>query len=259
MPIDAEKTPSAIGLYLCALLMALFGALLGFVYMSSFPAQAFGSQAEYKASLAEAAAAVEAAQVAAESGEPIKGKDAASAKGALPTLGPKPGSAHFIEGEVYSSRTWEAKRKQLSAAGAQSVAFSVGEMNAWMASKFRPGVVDSDDEEAANLLIVPGLPNLGIADQGEFYLNVPTSITAFGATGDFMIFARCALKGNQVKLRSVNVRSAKVPLPGILGARILGVLMQGFSTSEEYQIISEAFARADTVKIVDNQFVFELR
>ncbi|WPJ95542.1 hypothetical protein SH580_19170 [Coraliomargarita algicola] len=239
MSIAADKTPSATGVYFCAVLMALLGALLGFGYMLAFPAKAFGSQAEYETSLADS------------SKKPSKAAKA--------DLGPKPGDAYYIEGAVLSSRSWEAKRASLSMEGAQSVEISTGEINAWMAAKFRPGQSASENDEEANLLIVPGVPNVGIVGDGQFYLNVPTTITAFGASDDFTISVLCELNASQPKIRSVNVRSAKVPMPQLLGARLLAVLSQGYAATEEYQIISEAFARADSVEVVGDQFVFKLR
>lgn len=47
MSLKPGKSPSELGLYFYATMMALFGATLGFAYMLSFPAQAFSSQEAY--------------------------------------------------------------------------------------------------------------------------------------------------------------------------------------------------------------------
>jgi hypothetical protein len=229
----SEKTPpSILGVYFYATLMALFGAVLGFVYMATFPGQAFSSKADYEASLAESEESVSA---------------------------PKPGDTYYIEGNVSGTRSWEPKRLQLAAEGAQSVRLSEGEINSWMTTKFRPGAIPSG-EEAAGLMIVPGVPNFAITDEGIVYLNLATAISAYGAKGNFIISARCTLDASgEVRFKSVNVSSAKVPLPGILGRQIYQTLAKGFKETEEYAIISEAFARADSIEIEGSELIFNLR
>ncbi len=229
---SSDKSPSVLGVYFYATLMALFGALLGFAYMATFAAQAFSSQADYEASLAKLE-------------EPIPA--------------PKPGGAYYIEGDVSRTRTWEPKRLQLTAAGAQTVRFTEREINSWMAAKFRPGVASSAEGES-DFLIAPGVPNLAITEAGDVYFNVPTTITAYGASDDFTISARCALDSSAgVQFTAVNISSARVPLPSIIGAKIYDVLVQGYKSTEEYKIISEAFARAESIEVVGGELVFKLR
>ena len=264
MAIASQKTPTALGVTFYAVLMALLGAILGFVYMVSFSAQAFASQAEYEASLLEDATEGEASGAS----EPTREGDESAGETAGGTLGfkhsgPKPGDAYYIEGEVLGSRTWEAKRAQLMSAGNQTVRLSVGEINAWMASKFitveAAGAELSEEEEKASLLIMPGSPNVGIADSQEFFINLPTTLSSFGSSGDFTVSVRCAMDAARVKLLSVNVRSAKVPFPGLLGAKLLGFLMKSYKSTEEYQIISAALARAESIEVAGDEFVLELR
>lgn len=229
---SSEKSPSVIGVYFYATLMALFGAGLGFVYMTSFAAQAFSSQAEYEAS---------------------------RAKLEQPIPGVKPGDAYYIEGAVSRTRSWEPKRLQLSTAGEQTVRFTESEINSWMAAKFRPGVAPSGEDEAS-FLIVPGVPNVAIVDADTIYFNLPTTISAYGASDDFTISARCALDASgAVKFDSVNVSSAKVPLPGIIGAKIFDVLAEGYKSTEEYKIVTEALERAESIGIEGRELVFKLR
>ncbi|MFT5837456.1 MAG: hypothetical protein ACI9ZV_000961 [Candidatus Azotimanducaceae bacterium] len=234
--MSADSTEkSSFGVYFYATLMALLGALLGFVYMTTFTPQAFSSQAEYQASLAD-----------------LEGREE-------PIPVRKPGDAYYIQGIVPRTRSWEPKRLQLSAAGAQTVRFSEGEINSWMTAKFRPGVAPSG-EDAPSLLIVPGVPNVAIADEGTVYFNLPTTISAYGASNDFTISARCGLDASAgVQFDSVSISSAKVPLPGIFGAKLYRMLMKGFESTEEYKIISEAFARAESIEVVGSELVFKLR
>jgi len=231
MSATPEKSPGYFGVYFYAVLMALFGAFLGFFYMTTFAAQAFSSQPEYEASL--------------------EGLEE-------PIPAPKPGDAYYIEGDVSRTRAWEPKRAQLAAIGAQTVKFTEGEINAWMTAKFRPGAAPAGEEQPS-VLIVPGVPNVAIAAEGVVYFNLPTTITIYGATSDFTISSRCGLSADGLEFHSVSVSSAKVPWPSLLGAEIIGVLAKGYQSTQEYKIVSDAFARAESVKVEGQELVFNLR
>ncbi len=231
MSDKTEKSPSALGAYFYAVLVALFGALLGFVYMTTFPAQAFSSQKDYEASLEDLE-------------EPIPAA--------------KPGDAYYVEGAVLQTRTWEAKRQQLEASGSQKVRLSAGEINSWMAAKFRPGVSPAGDD-APSVLIVPGVPNFAMTEAGTLYLNLPTTITAYGSTNDFTISARCVANETGFDFATIQVSSAKVPLPNLLGRKIIETLSQGYQSTDEYQIISDAFARAESVEVAGGELILNLR
>jgi hypothetical protein len=227
MSAKTEKSPSILGVYFYAVLIVLFGALLGFAYMMTFPPQAFSSQAEYQASLAD-------------SEEPISA--------------PKPGDAYYIEGPMLRTRSWEAKRELLKAPGGQTVRLSAGEINAWMKAKFRPGLPPTNGEEPS-VLIVPGVPNVAITDAGFIYLNLPTTITAYGSTNDFTVSARGVFNAKDLHFEMILVSSAKLPLPDLLGTRLFETLSQSYQSTEEYAIFSEAFARAESVEIADGELV----
>lgn len=231
MPAKTEKSPSVLGVYFYAVLIALFGALLGFAYMMTFPAQAFSSQAEYEASLA----GLE---------EPVPP--------------PRPGDAYYIEGPILRTRSWETKRELLKAPGGQTVRLSPGEINAWMTAKFRQGLPPASEEEPS-VLIVPGVPNVAITEAGIMHLNLPTTITAYGSTNDFTVCARGVFAALDFRFETIRVSNAKLPLPNILGTRLFETLAQSYQSTEEYAILSEAFARAASVEIEDGELVFVLR
>ncbi len=229
---ENEKQPGVIGFYIYAIIMALFGACLGFAYLATFPAQAFASQAEYEASVAK------------------------SEEGEEPVF-IKPGDAYYIEGPILRSRSWEPKRTQLAAPGPQTVRFSAGEINGWMTAKFRPAAAPTG-EDASGLLIVPGVPNVGLVD-GGMYLNLPVNVTAYGASGDYTVSVFGPVDRSGLKVQSIGISSAKVPLPGIIGGQIIDTLSKGYQTTDEYKIIAEAFARADSIAVEVNELVFVLR
>mgnify|MGYP000217350784 CR=1 FL=1 len=109
VPDTKEKSSSFLSVYFYGVLMALFGGLLGFIYLATFPAEAFSSVEEYEKSIAELE-------------EPIYAK---------------PGDSYYIEGTTVRTRAWEDKRQQLSDGVAQTFSLSAGEINGWMAAKFR--------------------------------------------------------------------------------------------------------------------------
>ncbi len=231
-----EKSPSVLGVYFYAVLMALFGGLLGFVYMTTFPAQAFASEAEYQASV--------------ESPEGAEDSEG--------TVYAKPGDAYYIEGPVARSRSWEAKRDQISAPGEQVVRLSTGEMNGWMAAKFRPGAGPSG-EDAPDVLIVPGVPNLALLEDGRLYLNLPTTMSAYEASHDYTVSALCEIDASGLSFQSVKVSSARVPLPQILGAKVMKTLAQSYQSTEEYAIVTEALERAESIEVENGELVIRLR
>ncbi|MDA9317201.1 hypothetical protein N9Q19_00160 [Puniceicoccaceae bacterium] len=227
---NVEKPPSDLGVYFYAILTALVGGLLGFFYLTAFPAQTFYSQEEYEASIAELE-------------EPIYSK---------------PSDAYYIKGPVLKTRAWEAKRQQLSASGAKTVRLSAGEINSWMASKFRVPEPQAGDD-GPNILILPGVPNVGLVDGRGFYLNLPITITAYGAKGDYSLSAFGNLKPSGMKIKALGIRSAKVPLPNLIGKQILNTLSAGYKSTKEYRIVSEALARIESVEVEGDELVIVLQ
>lgn len=229
MSLKPGKSPSELGLYFYATMMALFGATLGFAYMLSFPAQAFSSQEAYATMLAARA-------------EPIPES--------------KPGDAYYIEGSVLKTRTWELKRAQLTTKGAQTVKFAEGEMNAWLSAKFRPSTTPVG-EEKPSILIVPGAPNIAITPSGSLYLNLPTKISCYGSASEFTVSARCSIEPSGLKFEKTQVNNARVPFPNILGSKIFETLLQGYQSTEEYSILSDALARADSIELAGGELVLK--
>lgn len=234
---NSNKSPSVLGLYLCAYIMAVVGLLLGFLYMSRFPLQAFDSEAEYQAEYqAQLAEREEMALVP----------------------GPRPGDAYYIQGPVAQGRFWESKRDLLAAEGARVVKFSAAELNAWLNSSFQPGAVDKDDAEGG-ILLVPESPNVALTESGAVYFNLPTRLITFGSERDVMISARGDLTKDGFQIDRLNMSSAKLPFANILGTEFLKLVGASFRESADYQVLSDAFARAESVEVVDGELVFNLR
>jgi hypothetical protein len=209
---NTKQSIACFGIYFFGMPFALLGALIGFVYMMTFAAQAFSSEAEYVLSL-----------------EDTQG----------PTATPKPGGAYFLVGDVARTRAWKPKRYQLAAADEQTVKFNEGEINTWMTANLCPGAAPAGEDQPC-ILIIPGLPIVAIATDGLVYFNLSTKITTCGATNDFTISARVVLDADGLQLQAVSVSSAK----------ILRFLAQGYQSTDDYKIVSGSFSRADSVKVV---------
>lgn len=230
--LKPEKTPSLFGVYVIAALMAWFGGLLGFAYLTIFPLQSYGRMAEYEAARAEA-----------EAEEPYL---------------PKPGNGFYIEGEVLASRSWEQKRERLSASGPQTVSLSAGEMNAWMDARFSSAGPASGAEKS-NLVLVPGVPNFAAVEGQGFYVNLPLTVIFFGNQFECVLSALGEVSADGFEAKSVSLNSAAIPWPSVIGDYVLKTLAEAFQSSEDYKIVSGALDRAESVSMEASTLTLELR
>lgn len=229
--IKEKSEASLLFVGIFAVLMAGFGGLLGFIYLMSFPLQAHSSMQERAEAL--------------EDGE---------------SSGTVPGNAFFVEGPVLRTSGWMTKRQQLIDGSTSTIKLSAGEINAWLAAKFRPSSVQ-ESVNAEGLLIEPGRPNVGITRKGATYLNLPTKIKGYGLDGDYVFSAKVRYaSGTPASLRveRVHIGGAAVPLPGILGARLVSAVLQGYGDSEEHAVIQEAWGRVRSVEAADGALVLTM-
>ena len=228
--IKTEKTPGLFGVYLSGIISIWIGGILGFVFMATSPTKAFPSLDAYRAAQAE--------------------EDAPRAS--------KPGNAFYIEGPLLRTRSWEAKREQLSAPGPQTVSLSIGELNMWANSRFTAASPPSNLKDA-KLLIVPGIPNFAAVEERGFYINLPLSVIILGRSYECMLVAVGTLDTSGFQAESVSFNAAAIPLPSVLGARALESVAQAFQTSEDFGIITQAFERAESVNWGTDGLTFRLR
>jgi hypothetical protein len=227
-----KSEPSRFFVFFYALVFCGFGLLLGVAYMMSFPLKVYSN-------LEERAAALEGRK----------------------SLDSVPGDAFYIEGPTLRNRAWERKREQFLNGGATSLRVTPGEVNAWFAAKFRSANTETGEEESG-LTLIPSLPSIGVSEEGTLYLNLPAKIKGYGMDGDHVLSARARYaSGAPAKLlvEHLQIGGAAVPLPGVLGSRIVSKIIRGFSTAEEYALIREAWKRVESVEIGENALVFSLR
>lgn len=228
--IKPEKTPSLFGVYINAAIMICFGGILGFFYLTTFPAQAFANMPAYEAARAEADS---------------------------PEI-PKPGDGFYIEGPILASRSWEAKRRLLNEPGPQAVSLSAGEMNMWMDSHFS-AALETPGVKGSNLVVIPGIPNFAVVEGQGFYINLPLSIFIFGTKYECTLTALGSVTSDGFQARSVSLNSAALPLPSILGEQVLVSLAKAFQSTEDYKIVAEAFTRVESITMEPNALVLSLR
>jgi hypothetical protein len=236
MSVKKEKSPSIFGVYFFAVLMAIFSAFLGFVYLLGFPAKAFSSQQAYGASFTD---------------KPNQTKS---------NLGSAriPGDVYYIVGPTLNSRSWESKRAQMQAEEPSTVRLSSGEINAWMNAAFRSSVAPPNPA-ASDVLIMPKVPNVSIAGDESLTLSLPTRVEGYGRKYDMIVFARMVPVAGQLRFESCYVSNAKLPMPNLLGSALFEKLSQSYQATDEYRIISNALSRADSIYIDRGELVLELR
>ena len=227
-----EKEQSLIAALVYAALVALLGVLLGMFYMLGFPLQSFSSMAEQA--------------------ESMEGRE---------SLEPIPADAFYIEGPVLRSRSWEGKRAQFLEGGGGSLVITAGEINAWLASKFRPASGSPQSESEDGFVLLPKEPNVALTEDNVFYVNLPTEVVGYGFDGEYVLSATGEYsEGAPAKFafHSFRFGSAKVPLPGFLGGRFLATFFEGFGQFEEFKAIQEAWNRVEAVEIADGGLKFSL-
>jgi hypothetical protein len=224
--MSAEKIQneqsSRVGVYVAACAMALLGVMLGIFYMMSFPLQAFGSMAERARALEE-----------------------------RERLNPIPGDAFYIEGPTLRTRSWEAKRNRILEGEAGTLEISVGEINAWFATRFRGGTPPKADE-AEGFVITPSTPNVAVTEDGVLFLSLPAQFTGYSIDAEHVVSAKGAFQSGapaKFKITNLHIGGAAMPLPGVIGTQVKGALLKAYAQSDEFSALAEAWNRVDSVEI----------
>lgn len=229
--IKDKSEPSLLFVSIFALITAGVGGLTGFIYLMSFSSKAYSSVQERAAALEDR-----------ESTDSI------------------PGDAFYIEGPTLRSNSWQTKRQQLIDGSAPTIRVTAEEINAWMEAKFRPAVVQTD-EENNGLMLQPDRPNVGITREGTTYLNLPTEISGYGIDGNYVLSAQVRYASGaptRLLIDHLQIGGAAVPLPRILGAKIVSSILEAFSGTEEYPLIRQAWSRVRSVEIAEGALVLSL-
>lgn len=223
MPADKKKdedSTSNSGVFFMAILVALFGMLLGAAYLSSYPSIAFSSEKDLNAFL----------------------------EGKADRL-VKPGDIYYMEASTMRTRGWEKKRELLLSGSPGKVELTHAELNGWLASKFRAPPPASGDD-SGSVLISPGVPTLYF-NETDIYFNLPAEIVYFGNSRKYNISAKGHLSNSgqvQFDIDSIHFNNAGVPLGNILGDQVMGMLMKAYTSTDEFMEMHGAWARIESIE-----------
>ena len=235
MPTDKkteEDEATLGGALILGALVALLGALLGFMFLASVQPKSYQSVEELQAFLE-------------------KTSDSSLLQ------------SSYLQGPVSRSRGWEQKRDALLNGEALTVELSSAEINAWMSSKFsKSGSRPSDEDEGSGVMILPGVPNVFIDTDQGFFLNVPADVSIYGSTHNWMVVAKGHFTdGLQVRfeVETLHVNGAAIPALGGLAKRFLGALFQAYSQTDEFLAVEKAWTKVESVELVDDTIHLTLR
>jgi hypothetical protein len=200
-------------------MVAVLGAIIGIIYMTSFPALAMASPQEVT--------------------KFIEGKEGAPVR---------PGEVFFFKGPIMRTTAWEATRTALLEGSDKTVDLTHAELNGWLSAKFKPGAAPTG-EDSSGILIMPGVPNIYI-DADVIHFSIPADLTIIGTRYACTVLGtgRIADVGNvlQFEIETVHIDSAKVPYVGLLGIRIVDTLLKAYSSSAEFIAMQDAWSRVES-------------
>ena len=154
-----------------------------------------------------------------------------------------------------------AKRARLVNGTADTVAFTAAELNSWLAAKFRAPEMPPEEKEA-NLLLVPGTPNIFLPEDGGVHMNLPVRVRFFGLTGKHVVFLEGGFDGGAdagFAIRELHVNSAPIPAVAGLAGQVTRVLLKAFATTEEFETLREAVGDAADIRSEAGELVLQLR
>ncbi|MEM7789980.1 MAG: hypothetical protein AAF546_01150 [Verrucomicrobiota bacterium] len=221
--LKETKEPTLTNAVMLGVLSAVIGALFGFVFLTTFKAQAFTTIEDRATALEE------------QSGKPGM-----------------PSDAYFMEGPRAGSAGWELQRQRLLSGAEEQIDLSVGELNAWMASSFRPSKKPKKEDQT-NFMIFPGTPNFFAEEDGLLSVNLPTELLIFGKSYKYMVSARGYFAGGSPTnfiFDRLQVNSAPVPNQNLVVNQFIKTLLAAFSATEEYQTIADAWWNVQSVEVV---------
>ena len=226
-----EAGPTLAGISVSAVLLALVGALLGFLYLASVPPTSFKSVADLNAYLEK-------------------------------TPEPKLLDRSYFKGPVLSSRSWEQKREVLLNGSATTVELTAGEINAWMSAKFRQPSAASAAADETGIVIQPGVPNFFIDASAGVFFNLPTEVSIYGSTHERMMIAQGHFSAGpevQFQISALRVNNAAIPVIAGLGKQLVQVLLQAYSETDEFVACQKAWGKVESVELVGDTMRLKLR
>ena len=221
---EKTKNPSLIGVSFFAVIVALIGALSGFTLLASIPPKSFASVAKYEAYRKE---------------------------------NPEHNllDVHYFRSLKPASDAWAPKREILLNVSSATVTLTNAEIKGWITNKFQKPRVSSSDEEKANILIVPGMPNFFIDATEGINFNVLLEIVIFGKKIDTLLIGKGYFSeedADEFKLSELRLNKAKIPLSEELQDDLLEFLFEPYFKSDEFVTLNKAWEKVDSVEPVED-------
>lgn len=218
------KGPSLFGVAFFAILIALVGALSGFILLASISPGPFGSVSEYESYL-----------------EKNPEQDISS--------------LHYFRGYSAGNRDWVSKRRTLLTAEDTSVELKDSEINAWITDKFKkPQALFSGGDEP-KLYVVPGLPNCFIDPAEGIHFNMLLEIVVFGKQMDCLLIGKGHFSGEEpveFHLSELRLNGALIPFSEKLHDLLLDSLFKSLYESDEFVALKKAWEKVDSIELVEN-------
>ena len=220
--------------YILGFSFASLGVMLGFAYMLQFEGKAVAKASDLP--------------VPAES----SAEEAEEAEDVPPI---KPGDTFYVENRLSNTRNWIEARQQIVEGTASEVRLSGGDLNAWIRQRTQLLV---PPEESRGILVIPGRPAFGTGRDNTFYINMSLQVSAYGLKDELKLIAQCGTEGAGIRVDSLFLNSARIPLASTLGQRLLLTLTRPFQGNEDFEIIRDAISRADSLQVSGGEFVLKL-
>lgn len=217
------KDSSLFSIAFFAILMALIGALFGFIALALISPKPFGSVVEFESQFEE---------------------------DARPTLL----SAHYFEGSESKLNDWAQKRESLLTGDDGTIELTDSEINAWIVDKFEKPKALYLKEEEPKSYIVPGPLNVFIhADEG-IYFSVPLEIVFSEKRIECLLTGQGHFAGKdpvEFRLTKLKLNEALIPFSERQNRRLLDPLLKSLYESDEFIELKGAWEKVENVELIE--------
>ena len=222
--LEKSKNPSLLGVAFFSVIVALIGGLSGFTLLASIPPKSFESVAKYESYREDH---------------------------------PKHNllDVHYFRSLKPSSVKWAPKRELLLTASSATVTLTNSEIKGWIASKFQKPQLSPFDEEKANILVVPGVPNFFIDATEGIHFSVLLEIIIFGKEIESLLIGKGYFSeenANEFQLSELRLNKATIPFLEKVSDGLLGKLFKSFYENDEFVALKKAWEKVDSVELVED-------
>jgi hypothetical protein len=217
---EAEKGPTLSGVIFLGACSAAFGVLFGFLFLSSLPVKSLASA-----------------------------KDLIGIETERATRDVRPDDVYYFEAPVTRGRLWSTRRDALLSGQGTEVEISLGDLNGWTTTFFRPAPPPVGDDKPT-LVLSAKEPKFGTDGKGTLFLSLPLTVEAMDISRRYLLHTRGHFDGsNEFKVDRFYVNNA--PIPNFLGisGMVFNSFLKLFEDTDEYQLISNTWPQVKSVEV----------